>query len=134
TVREIDEGGRVLSLNRPDGVTIGYEYDPRGRRTMRHAPDGITRYSYDGLDRLVRVQLPDGRSVESTYDGLGRRIETRGPGGTRIEHRDAGGRLWAVADTSGQPLETYVWYDDRPLLRFDGPLGSARCTAYLCDP
>ena len=134
TVREMDEGGRVRSLDRPGGVTIGYEYDPRGRRTMRHAPDGITRYSYDGLDRLVRVQLPDGRSVESAYDGLGRRIETRGPGGTRIEHRDAAGRLWAVADASGRTLETCVWYDDRLLLRFDGPLGSARCTAYLCDP
>jgi YD repeat-containing protein len=134
TVREIDEGGRVLSLNRPDGVTIRCEYDPRGRRTTRHAPDGITRYSYDGLDRLVRVETPDRGIVEYRYDGLCRRIETRGPEGIRIEHRDAGGRLWAVADASGRTLETYVWYDDRPLLRFDGPLGSARCTAYLCDP
>ena len=132
--REIDEGGRVLSLIRPDGVTIRYEYDPRGRRALRYAPEGITRYAYDGLDRLVGVQLPDGRSVESAYDGLGRRIETQGPGGIRIEHRDAGGRLWAVADASGRALETYVWYDDRPLLRFDGSLDATRCTAYLCDP
>ncbi len=133
-VRRTGEGGRVLAIDRTGGESIRYGYDARGRRTARYGPGGITRYAYDGLDRLVRVERPDGGVIESSYDGLGRRIETHGPEGPRIEHRDAEGRLWAVAGGDGRTLATYVWYENRPLLQFNGPLDAPECTAYLCDP
>lgn len=133
-VRRTDEGGRVIAIDRTGGEYIRYAYDARGRRTARYASEGITRYVYDGLDRLVRVERPDGDVIESSYDGLGRRIETRGPEGPHVEHRDAEGRLWAVAGGDGRTLVTYVWYENRPLLQFNGPLDAPERTAYLRDP
>ena len=86
----------------------------------------------------MAVELPEGRRVTAAYDGLGRRIEVRsdneGPKGVRFEHRDAGGRLWAVTDGDGNVLATYVWFDDAPLLHFQGAPDTAAITAYLCDP
>ena len=57
---------------------------------------GAVDYTYDDLNRLIRVDYSDGRSLEYTYDGVGNRVQQRacsyslstaiqsfyGPGGT----------------------------------------------------
>ena len=132
--RELDAGGRITALNVAADGAIRYEYDPRGRRIARHGAQGTIRYRYDGLDRLIAVERPDGARIEMAYDGLGRRLQVRRAGDVRFEHRDARGRLWSVTDSEGKALYTYVWHEDRPLLRIDGSLDSPPSEAYLTDP
>ena len=132
--RETDATGRVHVLVRPDGTSRRYEYDARGRCTAADDVGGITRYEYDGLDRLTRVALPDGREMRAEYDGLGRRVRVLRPGHEWFEHRDVEGRLWAVTDADGRAVVSYVWFEGRILLRIDGPLDSSDITGYLCDP
>ena len=57
-----------------DGVA-SYTYDAAGRRATKTitSTGDVTRYSYDELGHLTRVELPTGTVVEYTYDALGRR-------------------------------------------------------------
>ena len=69
-VASYDARDRLLD----DGLAA-YTYDEAGRRaskTMTSTGD-VTRYSYDELGHLTRVELPTGATVEYTYDGAGRR-------------------------------------------------------------
>ena len=46
-----------------------------------HRLDGVTEYAYDELDRLLKVQAPNGVVTEYAYDLLGApRVEERSPG------------------------------------------------------
>ncbi|WP_437969074.1 DUF6531 domain-containing protein [Sorangium sp. So ce260] len=68
---ERDELGRLVAETQ-GGWTLRYEYDPRGRRTLRTMPDGsTTRYMYGALDDLIRVEH-DGHTLTIERDALGR--------------------------------------------------------------
>lgn len=54
-----------------------YRYDDSGRRVERTTASGSARYSYDPSGQLLRVTLPDGRSVEYVVDGIGNRVAKR---------------------------------------------------------
>jgi YD repeat-containing protein len=43
------------------------------------AGTGTTRYQYDELGRLIRVELPDGHMIEYVYDAVGNILEARDP-------------------------------------------------------
>lgn len=132
--RRTDAAGRVTALVEADGTGVRYEYDVRGRRVATIRGDAVTRYGYDGLDHLVRITRPDGRTIACAYDGLGRRVLVRCDAEDRFEHRDADGRLWAVTDADGRAIATYVWFEGRILLQVHGALDSQDRTGYLCDP
>lgn len=51
-----------------------YEQDLNGNRISKHTAQGVTRYSYDALDRLIEILTPTARYVFS-YDPLNRLIE-----------------------------------------------------------
>ena len=56
-----------------DGLAA-YTYDAAGRRASKTNRAGdVTRYGYDELGHLTRVELPSGTIVQYTYDALGRR-------------------------------------------------------------
>ncbi len=57
--------------------TFEYEYDADGNQTVkrRKSDDTETLYTYDDLDRLVQIDLPDGSTATYGYDALGRRTE-----------------------------------------------------------
>jgi len=133
--RTLDEGGRVLRLDRPDGSHVAYRYDAAGRRIARTDAAGETRYVYDPLGTLAAIHIAGGEERRLETDGMGRRVAVRGGGGAaRHEHRDETGRLWAVTDDRGRALHTYVWIGDRIAARIDGPIGAPLAEAYLCDP
>jgi RHS repeat-associated protein len=55
-----------------------YAYDACGNCVEhREHGRGRTRFSYDGRNRLVQVERPDGNCIEYAYDGLGRRVRKR---------------------------------------------------------
>lgn len=91
-----------------------YSYGPEGRP----AGDGVFRYEYDALDRLIGVEdTRAGRRWRYLYDAQDNRVETEEPGGARRFRYDAdnrlvaGGSLWVTYDAIGRPV------------RKDGPEG-----------
>ncbi|WP_437318624.1 restriction endonuclease fold toxin [Sorangium sp. So ce385] len=68
---ERDAFGRLVAETQGES-TIRYGYDARGRRVSRAMPDGTTtRYAYDVLDDLVRVEH-EGHIIAIERDALGR--------------------------------------------------------------
>ncbi|MFN7963262.1 MAG: hypothetical protein U0002_18520 [Thermoanaerobaculia bacterium] len=129
----VGEGGRVERLIRSDGSTVSYRYDAAGRRSERIEGDQITRYRWDLFGQLAEVETP-GATVRYRYDGFGRRLSSEVAGRRRHEHRDEAGRLWAVTDSAGRALHSFLWWSGRVLARLDGPLGSPLAEVYLTDP
>ncbi|MEJ5312591.1 MAG: RHS repeat-associated core domain-containing protein [Anaerolineae bacterium] len=73
-------------------------YDALSRRTVVTDADGlVTRYFYDGLNRLVEIQYPDA-TVEYAYDALGRCIAMTDTSGVTTYQYDDLGRLVRVTD------------------------------------
>ncbi|CAM2007319.1 RHS repeat-associated core domain-containing protein [Acanthopleuribacter pedis] len=79
--RHYGPGGRIEA----DGNTR-FHYDRAGRLCRReqidaHGTPQTWTYHWDGQDRLIRIDAPDGRSHHYAYDPLGRRISKEGPAG-----------------------------------------------------
>lgn len=68
-----DVQDRVLSRS-SNGSTTSYTYTPDGERATRTHDGAVTRYIYNALGKLVRVDLPDGTQIDYLLDGHGRRI------------------------------------------------------------
>jgi RHS repeat-associated protein len=67
-----DAQDRQLSL----GATT-YSYDANGARSMRVVGADTTRYTYDVVGNLLRVDLPNGTRIDYIVDGQNRRIGKR---------------------------------------------------------
>ena len=63
-------------------------HDANGNLVERRGPKGLTRYQYDGENRLVGVTKPDGAEVTFGY----------APTGERVWRKDASGATWFVTD------------------------------------
>nr|WP_241847712.1 FG-GAP-like repeat-containing protein [Streptomyces sp. CB02009] len=89
------------SLHRASSVTNPY----RGS-----TPAGVTRYTYDSLDRLVETVLPNASTVSTTHTGLFATTTDRA-GNVVEETRDKNGRLiTSVNDPAGKNVSTqYKW-------------------------
>lgn len=66
-----DRRDRLVSAN-----DVTYTWDAKGRQTGRSGPEGSAEYTWDALDRLVRVTLADGTVVRHGYDADGNRVRT----------------------------------------------------------
>jgi RHS repeat-associated protein len=58
-----------------------FTYDANGNQTTRIDARGITIYSYDHQDRLIRITAPGNLVTDFSYDAVGQRVEMTGPGG-----------------------------------------------------
>lgn len=126
-------GGRITSVNDPDGVTTRFGYDAAGN--LQSVADGVgaeTTFTYDAAGRQVGTRSPLGSMEHSEYDGAGRRLvltdrtgntsrfryspgglllETTDPTGARTSFTyDAAGRLASEIGASG--AEVVYEYDD----------------------
>ena len=96
--------------------TYSYEYGANGAlaaKTQTSSGD-VTRYGYDGMQRLRRVELPGGATIEYVMDGLGRRIGKK-VNGTIVKgwlYRDGSSPI-AELDGSGAVVSRFV-YGERP--------------------
>jgi YD repeat-containing protein len=66
-----DQADQLTSVN---GAQVAY--DQRGNLTAKSRLQGITRFAYDGCNRLTAVTLPDGQQVSYTYGANGQ-LQTR---------------------------------------------------------
>jgi RHS repeat-associated protein len=65
-----------------------FKYDANGNLVERMGPRGVTRYTYDVENRLIKAVLPGGDEVAFGY----------APNGERIWRRDKNGLTWFVTD------------------------------------
>lgn len=94
-----------------------YEYDAAGNLTRKivgtsGAPQTITRFSYDGLNRLIEVQDGSGATVATyAYDPFDNRLWKQ-VGGARTHYLYADEGLIAEAGSTGNVTTLYGWRPD----------------------
>ena len=75
---EYDLRDRLVSGSRAVGaaapLSFEFTHDPQGNLTQQTAGDETTRYGYDALNNLRRIELPDGRTIEYVLDGRHRPV------------------------------------------------------------
>jgi RHS repeat-associated protein len=114
----IDDANRIL-----EDDLFSYSYDLNGNMISKTEKTGglTTSFSYDSLDRLVAVSLPDGRALSYRYDALGRRIE-RNIEGAIERYRYDGDNLVQQFDGAGNLSANFVHGQgqDRILVQLQG--------------
>lgn len=77
-----DKNVQELTTKQPDGTVLlacSYEYDRNGNRThifgKQEGREHNTVYGYDSMQRLAKVQYPDGGTEQFGYDKAGNRSE-----------------------------------------------------------
>jgi RHS repeat-associated protein len=116
----VEETGADPVDRRPVHLRIWKDRDPLFERVHAYGPegrpasDGVRRYRYDALDRLIGVE-ETGRRWRYLYDAQDNRVEADGPDGTRGYRYDADNRLVEVAGSDSFRIS----YDDfgRPVRR-----------------
>jgi len=104
TVTTTDELGRPTTVHR-DGLGRTVRLDRSGSGLSE-----TTRFGYDPLDRLVRIDDPQSNRWTYVYDSLGRRLEAHDPDLGRWTYAyDAAGRL--IGQTDARGLRTELTYD-----------------------
>lgn len=84
--------GDLCELQRPDGTTLTYTYDPLGRISHRTGPHLDDRYTYDPNDNIIAVYSLSGTTTRS-YDNNNRLISETLGNGLRLGYRyDCQGR------------------------------------------
>ncbi len=133
-----------------------YAYDGNGNRTEKRQAQGLTSYTYDSRNRLVRAEYPD-RTEELRYDRAGNRTarirtaagrggtEARGglpeeeyyryDGANRLVRYETGGRAYDFSyDRAGNLLRddraAYVYDAFRRNVRTETPGGNAQASRY----
>lgn len=66
-----DEIDRLVSVTKPDGHSIHYDYlDSAGKIVLSDEKDLRTTYAYDGLGHLIEVRLPNNVAARYRYNAL----------------------------------------------------------------
>jgi RHS repeat-associated protein len=104
TTDSYNNAGELTKTTYSDGKTptVEYEYNESGsRKTMRDAT-GTTTYSYDMLNRLIKVKDGHGDTVSYEYNAANQPIKITYPNGKTVAREyDEDGRLKAVTDWLG---------------------------------
>jgi RHS repeat-associated protein len=110
--------GRVMSYSDEDHLlTAGdtsYQYDLDGFLTTKTRGAEVTAYTYSSRGELLRVVLPDEKTIEYIHDPLGRRIAKRVNGAVVEKYLWQGmTRLLAVYDGSDNLIMRFEYADHR---------------------
>ena len=114
-VYEYDTNGNRVRVTRPAGVEnatyddqdrllaygpASYTHTRNGELNTKTVGSQVTRYEYDVLRNLRRVELPDGTVIEYVADGMGRRVG-RKVNGVLVQGLLYQGRLTPIAELDG---------------------------------
>ena len=119
TTYSADRDELVTGVHRPDGTTVGYEYDLAGRVRRMTQPAGATEFTYSAqTGHLASATAPGGQKIDYAYDGS---LPTKftfsgGIAGEISASYDADLRV-ASETVAGTPAITYAFDDDSMLTR-----------------
>lgn len=119
------KGGVTYSYNAANQLTgasdgSSYSYDANGNRTGKTVGGQTTSYTWDGNNRLTRINFPDGSHAAYTYDADGKRLSKRDRSGQMSYYIYEGLNLVQELNSAGAVVASYV-YD-----RLDQPLSMTR--------
>ncbi|MGA1826369.1 MAG: RHS repeat-associated core domain-containing protein [bacterium] len=106
-----DNNNRLLSYN-----GTSYNFDDNGNMIRKTKGTEITEFHYNIKNRLIKVNLPDGKVANYTYDPLGRRIKKEVDGAVTWFLYD-GMNLLAEFNEAGNFEKMYIYniQDNSPL-------------------
>lgn len=130
--RTVNSAGQVTHEEWSDGTSRDYTYDSHGRLHTATDAQGTTTLTYDGADRLTRVDYPNGRWIAYTYDAAGRRTRIEDNSGFATQYfYDSAGRLDHLLDASDALIAQYAYDAAGRLVREDK--GNGTYTVYGYD-
>ncbi len=95
----------LARISYADGTAVSFGYDLAGRRTEARGPEGLNRYAYDPLGRVVTALDSAGRHTAYTYSPTGKRTGITYPDGRQVKYDyDLADRLRKVTDWAGQSV------------------------------
>ncbi|MEW6776848.1 MAG: putative Ig domain-containing protein [Bdellovibrionota bacterium] len=138
SVTRFDSKGRVIFEQAGTLAPVEYSYDPRGRLLSVTQSGRATNFAWDGRDRLSSVTDPLGRATTiSAYDGADRPLSVDLPeGGTLTSSFDPEGNLTGLR-APGQSLDHGFEYSSLNEARKYSPpslTGASRAGIDWCDP
>lgn len=112
TYRTLDGEGRALTETDPTGAVSKYQYNGADKVTQEIDPLGrITKYDYDAHARLIKTTYPDASFIATGYDANGNVIsETDRAGRVSLKTYDALNRLVKTTNPDGTSASNV--YDD----------------------
>jgi len=100
-VCEFDADGLLMGKTFGDGTRMTYLYDDRGNLLTAENEQGVTTFTYNEYDYLMRVDYPENRWLAFTYDAAGRRSTSENQLGHVVSyHYDDAGRLERLSDSA----------------------------------
>ena len=144
-----EAGGRLKEEIYADGKKVSYEYDGNGnviKKTFISAggEESFLEYTYDCMDRVIRVTGNKGQEMTYTYDAAGNVISrTDARGNTTKYEYSLTGSLTAVEDAVGNRAEyeydaldnlIHICQKDREGITTDSRELSDRITDYIRNP
>ncbi|RYX78955.1 hypothetical protein EON76_04570 [bacterium] len=113
------------SMDRPvklvyasDNSIINYSYDKHGNMTQRDDGSGQTLYTYDGYNRVTKIQQQGKPDLNYTYDKANNIKTEQGPGGTTTYSYDNANQISGVNQSVNGANTTFVFTDGRPTTVF----------------
>ena len=100
TTYTYDEFDRLASKETADG-TVTYAYTADGKLSAVTDETGTTKYFYNGMDGLSKVEYPNGSFVSYSYDDASRLTSVKTAYGTTSYEYDKLDRLVRVVDRNG---------------------------------
>jgi RHS repeat-associated protein len=134
---------RLTEVTEPDGRYIRYAYDAAGNQTlMAHAmvngaPEDVTQFSYDALNRLSGVTDNSGGVTTYSYDAAGNRTGLSMPDGTTTTYAyDPLNRLTSEASgkADGTRLASFIYALDAVGNRISETDANGSMITYTYDP
>ena len=95
-----DNYDRILSKTNNDG-TVSYAYTADGKISSVTDNSGVTKFTYDSMDGLTRVDYPDGNYVAYSYDNACRLTKVSTAFGDTSYEYDTLDRMTRVIDRNG---------------------------------
>jgi len=104
-----DSRGMLIEKSFPDGSFDRFTYDDAGNLLSAADENGMINFSYDSLDRIIKVAYPGGEAVSCEYESASRRTKLIYPDGTILNYvYDEVNRLTEVSN-SVQAITRYTY-------------------------
>jgi RHS repeat-associated protein len=106
-----DALNRLVAIDYPNDADVAIEYTASGQRAKVTDGHGVTTYSYDPGDRLLRKVDSAGRVIEYSYDLAGNLISRVTASQSLVYTYDALNRMTSVTSTVGSDSPTVTRYE-----------------------